>query len=210
MGEQHRVVRMYVCVFPNIKDWRIYESVESASIHLLLHFSSWPHVTSSRALSRSRSTGRIGRISLASRRAASHLPFGRISRPSALQRGFNVHAKQTAAPARLSIIRYIRLCLSNSSLTTPQTWLGSERGGSWGRKDKRCVSRPCAKEHRKFTGPRRSRDDVRPGLKTKKRREMETREESFRESYLVFQHIPTTSKDLSSLCISEEGRFDCE
>jgi len=38
-----------------------------------------------------------------------------------LPREFNVHAKQTAAPARLSIIRYIRPWPSNPSLTTPQT-----------------------------------------------------------------------------------------
>lgn len=41
-----------------------------------------------------------------------------------LPRGFNVHAKQTAAPARLSIIRYIRPWPSNPSLTIPQTWRG--------------------------------------------------------------------------------------
>lgn len=121
---------------------------------------------------------------VASRRAASHLPFGRISRPSVAAR---IQCPCKANGGSGTAVNYpLYTALPLELILNDPSNLTREREGELRKKDKRCVSRPCAKERRKFTGPRRSRDDVRPRLKTRRRREMETRGESFRESYLVF------------------------
>lgn len=168
---------MCVCVCVSESEIEEFTSLSSASIHLLLHFSSRPHVTS-RALSRFRMAGRIGRISWPLIFLSAVYPV------HPLPRGFNVHAKQTAAPARLSIIRYIRLWPSNPSLTTPQTWRKREKEGEGGRRKMGNASPGLAPRSTENSRDYEDRETMsatttkRTELKrdaTKTRREMETR-----------------------------------
>lgn len=204
--------RIRMCPFFRTSEIEEFTSLSSASIHLLLHFSSWPHVTS-RALSRFRSAGRIGRISWP--HVAPPLIFLSAVYPvHPLPRGFNVHAKQTAATARLSIIRYIRLWPSNSSLTTLQTWREKERG-SWRRKIREmrlpALCQGAPKIHGTTKIARRCQRRRRRGRDWRRRGDARWKPgESFRESYLVFQHSRHTSLAEDSppfvlLCISKRA-----
>lgn len=96
------------CAFPNI-GIEEFTSLLSERAFALCFFLAARHVSCSLAVSFGRS---VEFRSLTSRR---------LSSPFVHPCEFNVHAKQTAAPARLSIICYIRPWPSNPSLTTPQT-----------------------------------------------------------------------------------------
>lgn len=131
-----------------------FTSLSSASIHLLLHFSSLTacHVSYSFAVS----FGRSNRSNF----VASHLPFGRISRPSVAAR-IQCPCKANGGPGTaVNYPLYTALALE-PILNDPSNFAGErEKGTVEEERWVKCISRPCAKEHRKFTGPRRSRDDV--------------------------------------------------
>lgn len=107
------------------------------------------------ALGRSLPPGGTSRLALLSQFLFARISWLHVALPFVsfrphvhpLPRGFNVHAKQTAAPARLSIIRYIRPWPSNPSLTIPQTWREGNREGQ----QAGAFLFPCAKKHRKLT-----------------------------------------------------------
>lgn len=123
MWENSNVSRSYVCVRFSGHLSEIEEFTSLSRARAYIYFSISPPGRMSRRLVLFRGLVRLVesvefRGLTSHRLSSSFRPYIPSIR---LQRGFNVHAKQTAAPARLSIIRYIRLCLSNSSLTTPQT-----------------------------------------------------------------------------------------
>jgi len=108
-----------------------------------------------------------------------------------LPREFNVHAKQTAAPARLSIIRYIRPWPSNPSLTTPQT--RREKEERTDKDGRRLLALPVPRGGSKTCGaPWRSRRAVSDDKEDRRR---DGPGGSFRESFGIPAFPPPFAKD---------------